>query len=314
MRVIPPINTDGFTIADTMLTSSGAAEPGAGETAWNSGTAYAVGNTVYLASTHRRYEARTAHTNKNPALATIDTPSADWQDIGPTNRWAMFDTLRNTATLFTGGAGVVEITPGGRVDSVGVAGLEDVDTALVEYIRSGVTVYSSGTISLRYRYVTNFYEFCFAPFQYREEFALFDVPPFTDGKVRLTLTRASGGDLSVGAVIVGMNEYIGRGQHGADDDATNFSRIDRTFDGTAQITRRRNVPKNTITLVVDKLKVPRVRQVRDDLNAVPALFIGLDDDQDGYYASLFKLGIYKQWRLTLGNSNHALATLEVEEL
>ncbi len=85
-------------------------------------------------------------------------------------------------------------------------------------------------------------------------------------------------------------------------------------DGTLQITRRRTVPKNTIQLVVDKPLVPRVRQLRDDLNAVPALYIGMDDDRDGYYsAALFKLGIYRSWKLTLSNAGHAVADLEVEE-
>jgi hypothetical protein len=314
MRVIPPINTDGFTIAGAMLTSSTAAEPGAGEFVWSLGVTYAVGDTVYMAGTHRRYQARTVNMDKVPALATIDTPSADWIDIGPTNRWAMFDTLRDTGTVFSGGVGVVEITPGQRIDSVGAAGLENVDTALVEVYRGATLVYSSGVMDLRYRYVTSFYEFCFAPFQYRQEFALFDLPPFTDGKIRLTFTRESGGDLSVGAVLAGMNEYIGRGQHGAEDDAINFSRIERAFDSTASITRLRNVPKNTISLILDKAKLPRVRQVREDLNAVPAMYVGVDSDRDGYYASLFKLGIYKQWKFTLSNSNHASVALDVEEL
>ena len=311
MRVIPPINTDGFTIADAMLSSTTAAEPGTGEVAWNSATAYAIGDQVYLASTHRRYEARTAHTNKNPALATIDTPSADWQDIGPTNRWAMFDTLRQTGTIFTS-PGVVEVEPGTRIDSVGVAGLENVDTVLIEVIRGVDTVYSR-TLTMRYRHVSTFYEFCFAPFNVRTESAVFNIPPYTDATVRLTFTRAAGGELSVGAVIMGMNEYIGQAQHGAEDDALNFSRIERDFDSSLKLTRRRNVPKNALSLVLDKGRVARVRQVRDTLNAVPAIYVGLDNDQDGYYASLFKLGIYRRWSINLDNPRHAIVSLEVEE-
>jgi hypothetical protein len=314
MRVIPPLNTDGFTITEAMLTDSDAAEPGTGEVAWSSGTAYAVGDQVYLASTHRLYEARTVSTNKNPALATPETPSADWQDIGPTNRWAMFDTLRATGTVFSGGTGVVEITPGRRIDSVGVAGLVDVDTARVEYIRDDVTVYDSSELDLRYRFVTTYYQFCFAPFLFRREFAYFDLPPYTDGKVRLTFTRESGGDLAVGAVLVGMNQHIGRGLHGAEDDAINFSRFDRAFDGTASVQRRRNVPKNAIALVVDKAEYSRIRKVRDDLNAVPAMYVGIDNDRDGYYSGLFRLGLYRQWKFNTANPSHATATLEIEEL
>lgn len=314
MRVIPPINTDGFTIASGMLVSSTEAEPGVGEVAWNSATTYAVGDTCYLASTHRRYQSRTdGNLNHDPSLATQDAPSTDWQDIGPTNQWAMFDTLRSTGTVFTGGVGVVEINPGRRVDTVGIAGMENVDLVRVEMYRGAVQVFDSGTVSLRSRLVTSWYEFFFADFNFAQERAFTGLPPYTDGTVRITFTRQSGGDLSVGAVVVGMSRFIGRGLHGADDDATNYSRIDRLFDGTLQITRRRTVPKNTIQLVVDKSLVPRVRQLRDDLNAVPALYIGMDDDRDGYYSALFKLGIYRSWKLTLSNAGHAVANLEVEE-
>ena len=79
MRLIRPT-----TLTDAMLTSSTA--PETDYPAWSSVTAYAVGTRVILATTHRRYEALATSTNVSPS-----TDPTKWLDLGPTNRWAMFD-------------------------------------------------------------------------------------------------------------------------------------------------------------------------------------------------------------------------------
>jgi pimeloyl-ACP methyl ester carboxylesterase len=86
MRLIRPT-----TLTDAMLTSSTA--PETDYPAWSSATAYAVGARVILTATHRRYEALAASTNVSPS-----TDPTKWLDLGPTNRWAMFDARVGTAT------------------------------------------------------------------------------------------------------------------------------------------------------------------------------------------------------------------------
>ena len=91
-------------LTDAMLSSSTAPEND--YAAWGSGTAYAVGARVILTSTHRRYEALAASTGVNPA-----SDPTKWLDIGPTNRWAMFDQRVGTATTRAGSLQVV-LAPG----------------------------------------------------------------------------------------------------------------------------------------------------------------------------------------------------------
>ena len=86
MKLLRPV-----TITDAMLTSS--TVPENDHPAWSAGTAYVTGNRVILASTHRRYEALAASTGVNPA-----TDPTKWLDLGPTNRWAMFDARVGTAS------------------------------------------------------------------------------------------------------------------------------------------------------------------------------------------------------------------------
>jgi len=74
--------------------------------AWDGGTAYSIGNIVSFTN-HGEYEAVTANTNKDIALAiniydAVKNPSGCWKFLGSTNRWAMFDQFLHTETLKSG--------------------------------------------------------------------------------------------------------------------------------------------------------------------------------------------------------------------
>lgn len=385
MRVIPPLS-----ISDGMLTSSTCAEPGPGETAYNSGTTYAAGDRVYLGSTsasvtftgtepatvnwsshgqvdgtpvvftssislptgivsgqayyivnraagnfqisdvrngapinisgsysgtitatahiHRRFESLVgSNTGHYP---TDPLSSAYWYDIGPTNRWAMFDLLRNTGSV---GASPVEvtITPGQRVDSIALVGLvADEVTVTVEV--DSVEVYSE-TTSLSTRVVTNWYEHFFEPFSYRTAAAMFDLPPHTNGVINISITRGSGA-VTCGGVVIGRSVYLGATQYDAQNDALNFSTIERSTDGSAILIQRRSVPKTVQQARFDKAITSRLTSARTLLNAEPALWSALDDQDSAYFEPLLILGIYKRFTINLDQPEHGLLELELEEV
>src|SRR5688572_26434651 len=123
MRVIPPME-----ITDSILTSSNVSEPDLGNgdaAAWNSGTTYAQGDTasIITGGVHRVYESLQAgNLNHLPPTPPIET-NEYWIEVGPTNRWAMFDLFRNSQTERTSPI-EVELTPGQRVNSIAILGLE----------------------------------------------------------------------------------------------------------------------------------------------------------------------------------------------
>ena len=74
------------TITTAMLISSTRAETD--HSAWASGTTYAAADRCISTTTHRIYASvQGSNTNHNP---TTDDGTW-WIDVGPTNRWAMFD-------------------------------------------------------------------------------------------------------------------------------------------------------------------------------------------------------------------------------
>ncbi|MFD1950279.1 hypothetical protein ACFSGX_05800 [Sphingomonas arantia] len=108
------------TVTDAVLTVSSVPETDA--PAWDAETTYPIGARVIRGSTHRIYESLAAgNLGNDPA-----TPAGRWLDLGPTNRWAMFDQALGTMTT-ANGAIVVTLDAG----VAGAIALLDVKAATV---------------------------------------------------------------------------------------------------------------------------------------------------------------------------------------
>ena len=308
MIVITPL-TKTLAEAQAILTSSTVAEPDAsmGEVAWNAATNYALGQVVVRTTTHKKYE---------NILAGIDaglpenTPTR-WLDRGPSNKYAMFDTLRNTKTRAPSPLSVT-LTPNKRIDAIGVFGIE-AETITITMMNGTEQVYSV-TQNLNTRNVANWFGYFFEPFSNIPSLAKFDLPPYTGGV--LTVTFASNtGMVACGALIVGNQTYVGAVQYSAVSEELNFSRIDRAFDGTALLTQRRSIPKVNAKIYAKKNNTNKIRALRTSLNAVPAVWSGLDDlNTDDYFEALLILGIYKQFVVDIAYLDYTLVNLEIEEI
>lgn len=304
MRVLPPL-----TITPAMLTSSTVAEPSTGETAYNPATNYAVGAEVISTTLHWTWQAITGGVGK--ALPTAAGESnADWLSVGPSNRWKMFDLLRNTASVGASPMTVV-LTPGVRVDAIGLVGLV-ADQAEITVERDGVEIYSYSQ-QLLTRNTLGWRDYFTGSFEQTNGFALWDLPLNSGVVITVTLTRANG-DVSLGGLLVGRQEYLGEAELGAESDSRNFSTIERDFAGTAEITQRRSIPTTSQRVMVDKSRLNRIRKVRDELNATPALWSWLDDVTDAYFETGLILGIYTRWRINAEQPNHAFQQIDLEEL
>lgn len=287
MRVIPPV-----TITDAMLTSSTVAEPYSGETAWNAATNYSLGTEVIRTTTHRIYENLIAGID----ATTPETAPTRWLDVGPTNRWAMFDTLRNSATTSTSTITVV-LTPGVRVDSIALIGVIG-SVATLSMTSSGSPVYSSSE-NIVLRNTVTWGGYFFGTFSYQGSVVRFDLPPFANGVITIDITTANG-VAALGAAVIGTNVYVGQVLSQARSDALNFSTITRDAFGNATLVPRRSVPKTDQTLVTEPSRVDKLREVRSTLNAVPAVWSGMDDKATNpHFEALLVLGIYKEFSISL---------------
>lgn len=111
------------------------------DTAYSAASTYALGDVVYSATYHRCYESLQAGNIGKPLPVPPETETAWWLDVGPTNKWAMFDLSRNTQTVNASPL-VVVLTPGERINTIGLTGLKGSSLTLkATSVGGGGTVY-----------------------------------------------------------------------------------------------------------------------------------------------------------------------------
>jgi hypothetical protein len=186
-----------------------------------------------------------------------------------------------------------------------------VDVSVSSVLGGGV-VYSRSE-DLNTREVFNHYDYCFKPFTTKSAIALFDLPPYSDGVLNVTVTATSG-NAECGACAIGNVEDLGKVLYEAESDALNFSEVTREFDGsTSAMTQRRNVPKTIQQIVFDKTRTNAIRALRDALNGSPAIWAAVHNTGDPYFEAMLINGFYKKFSMNL-KCNHGIISLELEEI
>lgn len=306
MRVVLPVS-----ITPASLISTSVAEPATGETSYAANITYAKGARAISTSTHRLYESLKPGNQGNPLPEAGVTATEWWLDLGPTMRWRMFDQLRNTGTSGPSPLSVT-VTPGQRINTLAMLGIV-ADSAQITMVSNGQTVYQR-TVTFSERRTISWTGYYFGEYRQRPNVPLFDLPPYAGAQVTVTFTRAAG-DVTVGALIFGTFEELGEVQLDAESDATNYSVVERdVFGETATLVQRRSVPRATVTVWCENTRVRRITEIRAALNAVPALWSAIDDAEHPYFDPLLILGIYKRFTISMAQPDHAVISLDLEEV
>lgn len=302
MIVIPPF------LLTTSNTTSTVAEPSTGEVVWNASTSYTVGQVVIRVETHRKYECQVAGVSS----ALPENDPTKWLDIGPTNKWAMFDNLRSQAT-WASGSMTIAISPGRRVDSLALLGVK-ANKVTITMTYNGQVVYTT-VRNMGARNTTTWSQYFFGEFKYVSSLLLQDLPSYANSVITILFENDPALNVECSEIVVGNKIYLGAAQYEAVSDSLNFSRIERDEFGGSILKPRRTVPKVNVTTWADKYLVNQIRDARTDLNAVPALWSALDQNyEDPYYEALLIYGIYKQFEINISGPSLAIVNLELEEM
>jgi hypothetical protein len=296
MRLIRPT-----TLTDAMLTSSTA--PETDYPAWSSATAYAVGARVILAATHRRYEALAASTNVSPS-----TDPTKWLDLGPTNRWAMFDARVGTATSRTGSL-QVGLAPG-TIDALALIDTE-AESATVTLTAGGVQVYSrSQTFNVGGVAIDNWFSWFFEPLGQKTSMLFLDVPVYAAGQLSVTLTRDNPADsVSCGTLLVGRQLSLGDTEHGADIGIIDYSRKETDQFGVTSVVERAFAKRMTARVVMPTDAIDDIHRSLAALRATPVLWIGSES-----FESLTVYGFYKEFSIDIAYPTVSYCSLTIEGL
>ncbi|WP_257554152.1 hypothetical protein [Sphingobium sp. CFD-2] len=262
------------TIDDSVLTASSIAEDD--QPAWTIGTTYPFG-------------ARVIHANRQWESVVVGNlghePAADstqWMDIGPTNRWAMFDEALGTLTEAAGSI-VVTLDPAQPVDSL----------ALLDVTAATVRVQAPG------------YDRTIVPAGVSGAAMFLDLPATA---AAITITVSGAGSVSVGTLLMGS--LVGLGVTGASPSAgiNDFSRKETDEFGDAAVVERAWAKRmearallrtDAVDLVFDRIATVRGR---------PCLWIGAEGVE-----ALSIYGFFKDFSVEVGE-NVSTLSLSIEGL
>lgn len=297
MKVILPV-----TMTDAMLVSS--TEPETDHAAYNAGTTYAAAANVIYA--HRRYESLQASNTGH----TPDTSPTWWLDIGPTNRWAMFDQRVNSVTTAAASTLTVEIEPGVIINSLALIECA-CETARVRFYDETATLVYDVTRSLDQTTVGDWLAYLTNEYYWITESVFENIPPIAGGTIRVDLTSAATSpEPTIGNLVFGREYEIGQTLAGATVGITDYSRPTTDEFGVTSLVRRDYSRRMNAPVLVQNDYLRRVYQLLASLRATPCVWVGADNLDR--LTPMLVYGYYKDWSVDIAYASHSMCSLEIE--
>lgn len=289
-------------ITDAKLSSSTALE--ADYPAWSAATSYAVGARVIRTSTHRVYEAVMAGVD---ATAPESAPTR-WVNIGPTNRWAMFDNAVGTAT--TANAALTVVLRPGAVGGIALLELVGKQASIVmKDAPGGATIYSK-TVVLDGSLIDSFYAWFYTDYAQLTDFVLTDLPVhFVSNELTVSITGSS--TVACGLCHVGEVFELGGVQRGATVGITDYSRKDVDVFGNYSVTKRAFSKRADLKLITDAGRFNQIFRALAAIRSTPCIYIG--SEKQGF-EPLIVYGFYKDFSIDVAYSSVHLCNLSIEGL
>lgn len=272
--------------------------------AWSSGTTYAKDAIVSNAANHRRYRSVQASNTNHPL-----TDTTWWQDIGATNRWAMFDQAKGSLSTSTGSMQVV-LTPG-RVDSLALLDVTAKQVTVTMTV-SGVEKYRKTQVSARGGHnIDNWYDWFFADIGVRTAFLFDDLPSYKNGVITILIEGAgSSVAVAVGTLLIGRMFEFGTTLSGVGIGIVDYSKKDRDQFGVVTIVERPYSDANEYQVAIPSGQVDAIKAVLTTLRATPTIYIG----EEGFDA-LFTYGWFTSFRINLTMlTGISMCSIDVEGL
>ena len=299
-------------ITDARLTSS--TVPETDHAAWLAATSYTVGQRVIRTTTHRIYESLIAGVDATlPELAPTG-PTPRWLDVGPTNRWGMFDAQVGTATTASDSLTVV-LAPG-RFNSLALLEV-DAGSVSISLTVAGDVVYTATMDLTAGNVVGDWYQYFYEPVYQQDalvitdlvDAALLDLPAYGDGILTVTLTR-TGGTVSCGVLVVGMYADLGETQYNPSIGIVDYSRKEVDAFGNPTIIKRKYSKRMSAKVMVRRAQVDQVARVLAQYRSTPLVWVGAGS----LYTSMIIYGFYKDWDINIDNYAISNLSLQVEGL
>lgn len=289
-----------ITISDAILTSTSVADTVA---AYNAGTTYALGQQVRSDATHRVYESL-ANSNLGNALTDV----TKWLDIGPTNPWAMFDSLNSTQTTAADEIEVV-FEPGSRVDVIGLLNTNATSARVIAEDSIDGTVFDQTFSLVSDSGIVDWYTYFTEPIEVETDLVVTGLPALYSGLTFTVTLLYAGATVACGALVAGLAKVAGVSLAGASTGILDFSRKSTDDFGNVSITERGYANKGNFRIVAENSNIVSVQRLLSEFRAAPALYVGSEN-----FANTFIYGFFRDFSIAIEQPTQSIISIELEGL
>jgi hypothetical protein len=296
LRIVQPLP-----VSDSVLVATDV--PESAYPVWSAGATYGITDRVHLVSTHKVYEsAINGNTGNNPAS------SLNWVEVGPTNRWALFDRSNSTQTA-QANAFYYRLQPTGGFNSLALLGLTGAQT-----LRVRVTHPTLGSLYDRTLDLTSlpaqagWWEWFYGTRRGPSLAVLMDLPGVIGAELRIDVTGTTA--LAAGVLVFGQAKELGIAvRQGARVGIQDYSRKETSPFGDTVLVQRAFAKRASFDVPVLAELVDEAVDFLTSIRATPCLFIG-----SGRYESTVLYGFYKEFDVNIAYATVSECSLQIEGL
>lgn len=303
-------------VTDAMVASSTIAEPDAtqGEVVWAAGTNYTLGQKAILTTTHRVYENLIPGIDAtSPDVAVMQT-TPRWLDLGPTNKWAAYDSQISTQSK--GIATLTYVLRPGFFNAISIYGLEGATVTITAKLAPGGAAYYGPRVFELIEPPLDYYDYYFGVIRSSTKLLVRDLDPQAAPELTITITAGAGAPVKVGMIAIGdLRELVTAGllggtQYGAKVTPITYSYINTDQFGVTTIKRRGSATNMDITARLPQTDADAALLTVQEVLDQPVAVIGTDAFG---YAGLNCFGLVTG-SLSYDGPNHANLNVQVKGL
>lgn len=248
----------------------------------------------------------------DPAVdVALDTPLW-WKEVSATNRWKAFDNKVGTQTSQAESITFC-VTPAEVFDSIAFLNLDaiTVQVVLTDPIEGVVYDHTTDlqtTIITGTGTIIDWYTYFFSSIFRKTDFALFDIPPYLNAVLDITITY-TGGTAKVGAIALGLQSTIGTTQWRPNVRIHDYSIKEVDAYGAYSISARAFSKKMSCDLEIEYASIPDVYNLLALYRSTLLVWVGIND-----FSPMIIYGFYKNFSIVIPHLVFAECSIEIEGL
>lgn len=295
LRIVQPLSVTDSVLVETDV-------PESEHPAWSIGATYSEGARVHLTSTHKVYESAIGGNVGNDPES-----SANWVEVGPTNRWALFDRSNSTKTA-QGVSFFYRLQPTSSFDCVALLGVDGAISLRVRVTHEGLGDLYDRTLDLTSLPAqAGFWEWIYGERRGPSLAVLMDVPGVLGAELRIDVEGTTA--LAAGVLLFGESKEIGMMvRQGARLGIQDYSRKEVDGFGNTVLVQRAYAKRASFDLPIRAELVDEAINYLTSIRAIPCLFVA------PRYESGVIYGYYKEFDVNLAYFTVSECSLQVEGL